>query len=113
MEADKKTVVFFIDSLGGGGAERVVSILSSRFAQTGRYDVRIVMMRKVPIAYPTDERVQLIYAQDIPVRSILGKLVRGAFFVYKHIHWGLLKPLLQKMGRYETFPKFDETGFFF
>ena len=108
-----KTVVFFIDSLGGGGAERVVSTLSSRLARTGRYDVRIVMMRKVPVAYPPDEGVKLLYAQDLPVGSAWGKLVRGAFDVYKRIHWGLLKPLLQKLGRYDAFPKFDETAFFF
>lgn len=113
METNKKTVIFFIDSLGGGGAERVVSTLSSRLAQSGRYDVRIVMLRKAPIAYAPDEQVALHYARELPVRSLWGKLVGSAFEGYKRFHWSVLKPILQRLGRYDTFPKFDETGFFF
>lgn len=36
MEAPKKTVVFFIDSLGGGGAERVVTSLCNRLSLYGK-----------------------------------------------------------------------------
>lgn len=103
-----KTVVFFIDSLGGGGAERVVSTLSSRLAQTGRHDVRIVMLRKVPVAYPTDERVKLLYSQELPVDSLYGKVVRKVFSLWKRLRQGVLKRIMVKLGRYE---RLEDTGF--
>lgn len=112
METAKKTVVFFIDSLGGGGAERVVSTLSSRFAQTDRYHVQIVMLRKAPIAYQPDARVQLLYAEDLPVRSFYGKFIRKTFHIYKKLRQRLFKPLMIKLGRYGRMPKLDETTFY-
>lgn len=108
-----KKVVFFIDSLGGGGAERVVANLCNQLVQTGKYDLSVVMLRKAPVAYPLDERIKLQYAQDMPVRSFYGKLVRWAFAVYKKIRQGGLKPLLVKTRQYEKWPKIDETAFFF
>lgn len=103
-----KTVVFFIDSLGGGGAERVVSTLSSRLAQTGRYDVRIVMLRKAPIAYPPDGRVQLLYAQDLPVDSLYGKAVRKVFSLWKRLRQGVLKGIMVRLGCYQ---RLEDTCF--
>lgn len=108
---NKKTIIFFIDSLGGGGAERVVSVLSNRLVQTGRYDVRIVMLRKVPVVYPLDERVQLLYTQDMPVTSRYAKLVRRVFSVYKRIRQGVFKRLMIRLNRYQHMPKLEETAF--
>lgn len=39
-----KKIVFFIDSLGGGGAERVVANLSNQLAQSGKHRISIVML---------------------------------------------------------------------
>lgn len=112
MDAKKKTIVFFIDTLAGGGAERVVSTLSSRLVQTGRYDVRILMLRKAPLAYLPDAQVQLLYAQDMPVTSRYGKLVRSAFSVYRRLRQGIFKRLLTKLGLYDRFPTLDQTSFY-
>ena len=108
-----KKVVFFIDSLGGGGAERVVTSLCNQLAQKEIYQVSIVMLRKAPIAYPLDEQVQLLYAQDMPVRSAYGRLVRWSFGVYRKLRQRILKPILIKAGKYDRHPKLDETAFFF
>lgn len=108
-----KKVIFFIDSLGGGGAERVVTSLCNQLAQKETYQINIVMLRKAPIAYPLDEQVQLFYAQDMPVRSAYGRLVRWSFGVYKKLRQRILKPLLIKAGKYDRYPKIDETAFFF
>ena len=110
---ETKKVVFFIDSLGGGGAERVVASLGNRLAQKAHYQVSIVMLRKAPIAYPLNDNVTLLYAQDLPVHSLHGKVVRGAFSVYKKLRQRLLKPILVKAGAYEKWPRVDETSFFF
>ena len=44
-----KKVVFFIDSLSGGGAERVVANLCNELIRTEQYDISVVMLRKKPI----------------------------------------------------------------
>ncbi len=108
-----KKVVFFIDSLGGGGAERVVTSLCNQIAQKETYQISIVMLRKAPIAYPLDAQVQLLYAQDMPVQSVYSRLVRWSFGVYKKLRQRILKPLLTKAGKYDRYPKIDETAFFF
>ena len=110
MEAKK--VVFFIDSLGGGGAERVVASLCNALIEKKRYQVSVVMLRKAPIVYPLSEKVQLLYAQDLPVQSRFGRSMRSVFSAYRRIRQGFLKPLLTKVGVYEKRPKIDETSFF-
>ena len=108
-----KKVVFFIDSLGGGGAERVVANLSNRLAQSGKYRIRVVMLRDVQSAYPLDPRVEVRYARELPVTSIWGKWVRAAFSLYKRLRQGFVKPLAMKLGRYDRMPRIDETAFYF
>ena len=108
-----KKVVFFIDSLSGGGAERVVANLCNELIRTEQYDLSVVMLRKAPVAYPLDKRIELQYAKDMPVKSFYGKIIRSAFAVYKKFRQGVMKPLLIKMNRYEQWPKIDETSFSF
>ena len=108
-----KKVVFFIDSLSGGGAERVVANLCNELIRTEQYDISVVMLRKKPIAYPLDERIELQYAKDMPVKSFYGKMIRRVFAVYKKFRQGIMKPVLIKMNQYEHWPKIDETSFSF
>ena len=70
-----KKISFFIDSLGGGGAERVISVLC-RELTARNYDVDILMLNKRPIAYLLPEKVNLFYAEDMPVTTAWGKIVR-------------------------------------
>lgn len=107
-----KKVVFFIDSLGGGGAERVVANLCNQLAQTERYEISVLMLRKAPAAYELDGRVQQLYAEDIPVKSVYGKTVRCIYSVYKKLRQGIIKPLCVKLGFYDKVAKLDETVFF-
>ena len=109
----QKKVIFFIDSLGGGGAERVVANLSNQLVQTGKYQISVVMRRAVPLTYNLDARVQLIYAEQMPVTSIYGKTVRFVFSIYKRIRQGVVKPLAVRLGFYDRMPKIDETAFYF
>lgn len=108
-----KKVVFFIDSLGGGGAERVVATLCSALVEKKRYQVSVVMLRKAPIVYPLSEKVQMLYAEDMPVLSCYGKAVRGLFAVYKRIRQGVIKPVCERLGIYEKMARIDETAFYF
>lgn len=59
----KKEIVFIINNLSGGGAERVISIISSYLANCG-YDVTILMLRGDKSVYETDEKVKKIVRMD-------------------------------------------------
>lgn len=52
-------VVFTISHLGGGGAERVVALLSGKLAELG-HTVSLITLIKHPIIYPLNESIKLI-----------------------------------------------------
>jgi glycosyltransferase involved in cell wall biosynthesis len=52
-------IMFTISQLGGGGAERVISILSGKFYEQG-YDVSITTLLDRPIVYQLNPNVKLI-----------------------------------------------------
>lgn len=52
-------LLFFIGSLAGGGAERVMVILSNELVERG-YKVYIATNTKIPFAYKLDERIEVI-----------------------------------------------------
>lgn len=106
-----KKIVFFIDSLGGGGAERVVSVLTREFMVRG-YSVDILMLNKRPITYPLPEGVTLIYAEDLPVTSVWGKLARTVLESCMRFQIRFRNPLLRRFGCH-TYPRVNETGMFF
>lgn len=106
----KKEWMFFIDAMGGGGAERVISVLVPEFVKDG-IDVSIVMMRKKEIAYQLPEEVHLYYASDLKV-SIYGKIVRKLFKFHNNLRAKIVPPL-QKRGLFKNLPEWNETTFYF
>lgn len=52
-------IVFFIGSMGRGGAERVISILSNEYAENG-WDVDIVMMLRDEVGYTLHPKIRTI-----------------------------------------------------
>ena len=110
MMKDKK-IAFFIDSLGGGGAERVVSVLCRELTARG-YDVDILMLHKRPIAYSMPGEVNLYYAEDMPVTTPWGKLIRKASQRCMDLQVWFRNPLLRKFGCH-TYPRVNETRMYF
>ena len=53
-------ISFFIGSLVRGGAERVISILANDYCTRG-WDVDVVLMLKDVVAYPLDERINIVH----------------------------------------------------
>lgn len=106
-----KKAAFFIDSLGGGGAERVVSVLAAELTDRG-YPVDILMLNKRPIAYPLPDSVTLYYAEDLPVTTVWGRLVRTAAKGCMFLQVRFWNPLLRRFGC-RTYPKVNETRMFF
>lgn len=60
MLSEKRKVVFYLNCLGKGGAEKVVSLLASSMS-ADNWDVTIAMLYKDRDEYPTDERVNKVY----------------------------------------------------
>ncbi len=106
-----KEIAFLIDSLGGGGAERVVSVLCRELCARG-YQVDILMLNQRPIAYPLPEGVTLCYAEDMPVTTAWGRLARKALEQCMRLQVRYWNPLLRKLGCYD-YPRVNETRMFF
>ena len=62
-------IVFFIGSLGGGGAERVISILANHYCNRG-WDVEVALLLKNEVTYAIDEKIKIV--------DLTGK--RGSYF---------------------------------
>lgn len=52
-------ITFFIGSMAGGGAERVISILANHYAEKG-WDVDIALLLKNEVGYKLDESINII-----------------------------------------------------
>lgn len=52
-------IVFFIGSMGGGGAERVISILANHYASKN-WDVEIALLLKNEVGYKLDEKIKIV-----------------------------------------------------
>ena len=55
-----KKILLYIDTLGRGGAERVLTNLANEFTKNG-YQVVFVIVEKVENEYPLDDRIKKIY----------------------------------------------------
>ena len=89
-----KRTMFFVSSLGDGGAQRVISILSEKMAQSDM-DVEIVTYLDVPIIYTINPKVKVTCVEkctgkkDI-VRNLLW--LRSYFKKYAKIVLSFLAP---------------------
>lgn len=59
-----KRIIFIIDSLTSGGAERVMSILANDFAQHA-YDITILSKSHSPAFYHLNSKVKLVYPKTV------------------------------------------------
>ena len=70
-----KRTIFFVSSLGDGGAQRVISILSEKMVQTGM-DVEIVTYLDVPIVYTICPEVKVTCVEKCTgKKSILSNVL--------------------------------------
>ena len=108
----KKKVLFFIDSLGGGGAERVVSVLANNMVSRG-YSVTIVMLWKRKIAYSIENSIDVIFSEELTVQSIYGAIIRKSFYFWNKIRSRVYVPFFKRIGKKDKLPKWNETSFYF
>lgn len=67
-------IAFTISQLGGGGAERVVALLSSKLCEMG-HDVSLITLIKQPIVYPLNPSIRLIKL-DCKNSRVLGTIAQ-------------------------------------
>lgn len=108
----KKKVLFFIDSLGGGGAERVVSVLANNMVSRG-YSVTIVMLWKRKIAYSIENSIDVVFSDDLTISSMYGKIVRKTFTFWTQFRQRVYVPFFRRIGKKDKLPKWNETSFYF
>ena len=107
-----KKVVFFIDSLTIGGAERVVSVLSDRLVKQD-YDVSIVMLFRREIVYQINSKVHILYANELTVNTFFGKAIQRLFLLWSKFRARVYVPIMRRLGKKEKLPKWNETSFYF
>lgn len=65
-------ILFAIDTLGKGGAERVISNLANEFVNTD--EVAIMTLRNVPIAYKLKEEIKIINTENKDSNKIIREI---------------------------------------
>lgn len=72
-----KKIVFVTGSMGRGGAERVISLLSGHYCARG-WDVSILMLLHSAVKYTLDERVKIVDLSNDKRRAVLDmpRLIR-------------------------------------
>lgn len=63
-----KKICFVVPSLSSGGAERVVSILSSTLAEEGK-EIFLIVHRHAAIEYPISTKINVIFLDEINIKG--------------------------------------------
>ena len=66
-------LLFFIGSMRGGGAERVMAVLTEELAKRG-HDITLVVMSSSPSFYKLNEDIKLIQFEDRVNHSLFEKI---------------------------------------
>lgn len=66
-------LLFFIGSMKGGGAERVMAVLTDELAKRG-HDITLVTMSSYPSYYKLNKDVKLIQFDNRVNNSLFGKI---------------------------------------
>ena len=70
-----KSIIFVTVSMGGGGTERVISILANHYVNKN-IPVTILMIADNRIAYELDNRIQVINISEATGGSLVGRIKR-------------------------------------
>ncbi len=96
-------IVFVINSLSKGGAERVLSILANKFISE-KYQVDLIYFRDIPIKYSIDKRINL-KCLKVKYESNSNLLKRIYFFLKKTF---LLNRALKKISSKKVIISFGD-----
>ena len=99
MYKQKMKIMFIIGALSRGGAERVVSILSSECAEK-QYEVSLVLLNNVERAYSVSDKVQIyqIDADNKKLKEIIR--MRELRKIIKQVKPDIIAPFLPSVSLY-------------
>lgn len=95
---DKKRIYFIVHSLSGGGAERVISVISNHLVENG-YDVALLMTHSDECAYSINPAIKKIVRENVKPKDMLNVLLfirkwykrdKDAIFVSFIRSWNLI-----------------------
>ncbi len=75
-----KSITFIIGSMIGGGAERVISVISDMYAENG-YDVNLIIFRKTQGQYYINSKINCVYLSEN--ESGLKRNIKLPFMLFK------------------------------
>jgi len=70
-----RPIIFVTVSMGGGGTERVISILANHYCKKN-ITVTILMIADNRVAYELDERIQIVNVSEATGGSLVGRIKR-------------------------------------
>lgn len=70
-----RPIIFVTVSMGGGGTERVISILANHYSQKN-IPVTILMIADNKVAYELDKRIQIVNISEATGGSLIGRMKR-------------------------------------
>lgn len=106
-----KEVFFLIDNLGGGGAERVVSLLSNGFSADG-YNVSIVTLEDSNTAYDLSPDINVFHVSQLSDYSFFYKAISIIYrWYYRVLRAKIIQPLCKKLCIH--LPLDEDTYLFF
>lgn len=68
-------IVFVLPDMPGGGTERVVALLANEYIKMG-YEVSILLFAGSQVAYPLDERIEIVCAGEVSDGSLFLRIKR-------------------------------------
>ena len=107
----KKEVIFFVNSMGGGGAERVIALLSNHLVDKG-HKVFILTLVKCESPYELNSNVNCVNILDLPVRSFRNRLFRFFYWrFYRKFRKRIIAPICRMLNF--SFPIIEETSSYY
>ncbi len=87
---ERKKILFINNALSGGGSERVMCLLASKFAEN-KYDVSMIVLSKSENQYVFDSNIQLLYFYKNRIyKNYFIDLVRYIREIYKLYHYDIV-----------------------
>lgn len=77
----KKKIVFVVNSLRGGGAERVVSTLCS-YLSKNTFEVTIICLNTEPHSYAIDEDVKIVQLVERPKAESIYSRIKSVYYTF-------------------------------
>ena len=103
-----KTIVFVIDMLSKGGAERVVKLLANQFNSFG-YHVIVIALKKTETPYVFDQQIKVVFLDEVPLSKGIHLVKRITERTYKTLRTARKKIRKKICGKPSSITLWEES----